>query len=439
MLKISKIRKKICKQYQFILVDETQDIDPVQEEIIRLMSAFTGNLFAIFDCDQSIYSFRNADPKLVVGLKEKLPKSNSLFLTANYRSTDMIIQAANHVITNNEFRFEKTWMRTDNEKGEKLQFQTLQSKEAEAQWVCDKIKELKENGTDYKNMAILYRNNELNKTMEQKLLTNEIPYDINKNISFFQRKEIKDLMAYLNVIVDKNEFFLERVINSPRRGIGERSVDKLKTQANNSGISFYDALSLSKNEKILSFVNFISDLHMKVNNKEQNILTLIDVILEETKYMDQFKADEREKRLENVNRLKEIIERFIDDDEDQSDLLTEIKLLSGEDTDSPIAEGMGKVNLMTMHSSKGLGYDAVFIIGAEQGTIPSSTSMNDEDLFEEERRLFYVAITRAKKLCYITNAKYRMGFGNQLKETKPSLFVNEIPGDFINFNFMNSF
>ena len=431
LLKKPLIRKRISKMYTHILCDETQDVDPVQEEILRLLARRNGNLFCIYDDDQAIYGFRNADPRLITSIGERVKVDNLIKLKENFRSTDNIIQAANNVINNNIYRVKK-WMKTSNEEGDLIEYHSLQSKEAEAQWICDKIIELKDTkGYKYKDFAILYRNNELNKTVEQKLITNEIPYQINRTVSFFQRKEIKDMLAYLEFLVSGSDFYLERIINTPKRGIGEKSFKDFKEKSQQAGVRIEDILSISTREPIVEFCNLIKVCKRMIEDGN-SLSKVMAYIIKETKYVESLKDDEQLKRAENLSRLEETLNKLHEDYPEPEDLLIQLKLMSEDDSDlGELSDG--KINLMTMHASKGRGYEVVFVIGCEEGTIPSRSAFEVEQI-EEERRIMYVAITRAKKHCYLTRSKFRVGYNGTMKATVPSPFLYEIPKELIAWN-----
>lgn len=436
VLKVSQIRRSVSSGFSYVLIDETQDIDPVQEEIIRLLIKEKGNLFCIYDDDQSIYGFRNADPNLIMTLDQKLPNAKKLTLSENFRSTDSIIQAANHLISKNNLRTYK-WMRTNNEKGETLNYKALQSKEAEAKWICTKIKELVNSSKyNYKDIAILYRNSELNKTIEQYLITEELPYKINKNISFFERKEIKDILAYLEFVVNDSEFHLERIINYPKRGVGEKIYNDFKKKSTEVGVGILDILGTSKNEKMAEFYELILECKAMIKN-DKNLTEVIDYILEKTEYYEALKKElkketELPKRQENIERLKQMLTRTYEEFQEPQEILYQIKLLSG-DIEFGELTSRGKISLMTMHASKGMGFPIVFIIGCEQGIVPSYSAVETEEI-EEERRLLYVAITRAKKECYITRSRYRLNYNGDLKETTISKFLTEIPEELLEWD-----
>lgn len=425
----SDIRKKISDTYTYILCDETQDIDPVQRDILLLLSKNNGNLFCIFDDDQSIYSFRNADPGLILDMPDLVPNPKSITLTENFRSTQNIINASNYIIKNNIFRISK-WMMTNNQVGHKVKYTALNSKEAEAEYVCEAIEKLrKEYNFDYKDFAILYRINDLNRIIEQRLLKHTIPYKINRNISFFNRKEIKDIMAYLEVIINNSSFHLERIYKVPSRGFSEKTFTEFKELASKIGVSIFDVIASSDKPKIQEFNALLQEFK---DNYEKQFSELIDLILEKTNYLHkEFTDQEKESRLSTIGHLKNLLNEIYGTCNSKEETLVQLKILYGSDDET--LDNENKVSLMTIHSSKGKGFKVVFVIGCEEGIIPSYNAVSDVDI-EEERRLMYVAITRAKLFCFLTRSQYRLDFNNNLHQTEISRFINEIPEEYIDFD-----
>lgn len=421
ILEVRKLRKEINAYYKYVMCDEAQDIDLVQKDILKLLTQDNGNLFCIFDEDQSIYGFRNSNPDNILGLIKELPDSKVIFLKENFRSTKKIVNTANNLITNNRDRMSKEIF-TNNFEGECVKVCNLQSKEAEAKFVVDEIIKLKEKyNFNYSDFAILYRNNDLNKTVEQTLIKNKIPYKINRNIFFFDRKEIKDILAYLEWIINKSEFHLERIINTPKRGIGEKTLKELKTKAQSTGVDLLSILKNSNNEKIKNFLT-ISDI-IRNEEEENSISELIDKIIELFEYYKDYEQEELYERQKNIETLKEMFNNL--DTIDKNELLQEIKLYANDDNS---LDNNDKVSLMTLHSSKGKGFKVVFIICCEEGIIPSYNAFRDEEI-EEERRLFYVGITRAKIMCYLTIRNFIVSKKGELIKTKTSSFINELGDD----------
>ena len=419
------IRKEISKLYTYVLCDESQDIDEVQRDILLLLSRDNGNLFCIFDDDQSIYSFRNADQDLILGLPKLVSNPKEIILKENFRSTKNIIEAANHVINNNKYRIYK-WMTTNNQDGELPVYKALPSKEKEADFICDKIEELmKEYKFDYSDFAILYRNNDLNRTIEQRLIKRGIPYKINRNISFFQKKEIKDIIAYLEVCINKSIFHLDRIYKVPTRGIGDKTYLDLKEKAINCGMNIFEILSAETKSKIKEFNDLLEEL-MSISDKSFN--EIINFILEKTDYLNsEYTESERAQRESNINNLRNLLSEAEELFETKQECLVQLKIISGEDEESGKDN---KVSLMTIHSSKGKGFKVVFMIGCEDGVLPSFGALSDMDI-EEERRLFYVGMTRAKLFLFMTRSQYRLDYNGNLKPTVISPFIEEIPDNLL--------
>ena len=429
LLERKDIRKKISKIYNYILCDEAQDIDEVQRDILLLLSKDNGNLFCIFDDDQSIYSFRNADPNLILSMPDKVKNSKSIILRENFRSTKNIIEAANYLISNNKYRIYK-WMYTNNQEGELLKYNSFTSKEKEADFICGEINKLKEKyKLNYSDFAVLYRNNDLNKSVEQRLIKNGIPYKINRNISFFQRKEIKDIVAYLEVLINNSVFYLERIFKVPPRGIGDKTFIQLKEKAISCGMTLMEVMELENKPKLNELCSLLRDL--KEQSTKLSFKNLINYILEKTDYINkEFPENERETRKNNINNLINILNETERLFTDKTDCLAQLKIISGDDEEIGKED---KVSLMTIHSSKGKGFKVIFIIGCENGILPSFGALSDMQ-YEEERRLFYVGITRAKLLCYLSNVKYRRSYDGNIIPSEISPFLEEIPEDYLEVN-----
>ena len=415
-------------KYQYILVDEYQDTNPVQYRFTKLLASQYRNLFVVGDMNQSIYAFRQADYKNIMNFEKDYPECVSIKLEENYRSTNNILNAANSVIKNNKNRKDlKLW--SSNGDGDKVNYIRCYDERDEAHKVADKIKELNKEGIDLSDMAILYRTNGQSRVFEEEMMMNSIPYKIIGSIYFYQRKEIKDLIAYLRVIYNQDDnISLRRIINVPKRGIGDTSIDKLENEANISHISMYKALSSNKE---LAFKDLIEDL---INDsKNMNITDLIDSILDKTgmrKEYEEEKSLEADIRLENLEEFKSISASY-EESSDTIDLgyfLEQISLISDMNQNHEDDNG---VTLMTIHSAKGLEFNTVFLVGMEEGIFPHSNSFDEEDGIEEERRLCYVGITRAKARLFLTNAKRRMLYGQE-SNNHPSRFIEEIDAKYLN-------
>ena len=431
-IKLFKTYKEVLDYYQekykYILIDEYQDTNYAQYILIKLLSKKYKNLCVVGDNDQSIYMFRNADYRNILNFENDYKDAKVIMLEQNYRSTKTILNAANSVIKNNNFRKDKNlWC--DNEEGDKISFYKAYDEIDEVFYIIRKIKELKKDGKDYKDMAILYRTNAQSRVFEQELLKQNIPFRIIGSFQFYSRKEIKDLLAYLRLIHNSNDdISLLRCINTPKRGIGNKTISELEQNATYYNTSMYEAI---KDGKPLEFKRKIEEL--KEIQKDVSLTEFIDKVLDKTgmrKSLEEEKTLEADIRLENLEEFKSVTKSF----EERvgiislEEFLLEVSLVSDieEYKDDP-----NRVTLMTVHSVKGLEYPYVFISGLEEGLFPHKNSYSKEEL-EEERRLMYVAITRAMKKLWITAAKKRMIYGQE----SPSIlsrFVKEIDEDLIDY------
>ncbi|WP_434577653.1 DNA helicase PcrA [Thermoanaerobacterium thermosaccharolyticum] len=422
-------------KFRYIMVDEYQDTNRPQYEFVNLLAKRYRNLCVVGDDDQSIYGWRGADIKNILDFEKDYPEAKVIKLEQNYRSTQIILDAANNVIDNNIKR-KKKQLWTDNKDGEKIIVCEVQNEREEANFIIDRIKDLIANGRKYSDFAILYRTNAQSRIFEEACMMNDILYKLVGALRFYDRKEIKDIIAYLRILVNPyDDVSLKRIINVPKRGIGESTVSALEQYAREHDTSMYFAIPnvelKGRARKVLdNFKNFIDDL---INQLDfMNIIEVIDYILEKTGYMDELKADdtkESESRIENINEFIRAAREFIETSEDKSleSFLSGITLVSDIDTAGDIGES---VVLMTLHSAKGLEFPVVFMAGMEEGIFPSSMSFIDEHELEEERRLCYVGITRAKERLFMTYARTRNLYGKPQYNTA-SRFINEIPQDLI--------
>ncbi|AGB19744.1 DNA helicase PcrA [Thermoanaerobacterium thermosaccharolyticum] len=438
-IELFKKDEEILRYYQdrfrYIMVDEYQDTNRPQYEFVNLLAKRYRNLCVVGDDDQSIYGWRGADIKNILDFEKDYPEAKVIKLEQNYRSTQIILDAANNVIDNNIKR-KKKQLWTDNKDGEKIVVCEVQNEREEANFIIDRIKDLIANGKKYSDFAILYRTNAQSRIFEEACMMNDIPYKLVGALRFYDRKEIKDIIAYLRILVNPyDDVSLKRIINVPKRGIGESTVSALEQYAREHDTSMYFAIPnvelKGRARKVLDkFKNFIDDL---INQLDfMTIIEVIDYILEKTGYMDELKADdtkESESRIENINEFIGAAREFMETSEDKSleSFLSGITLVSDIDTAGDIGES---VVLMTLHSAKGLEFPVVFMAGMEEGIFPSSMSFIDEHELEEERRLCYVGITRAKERLFMTYARTRNLYGKPQYNTA-SRFINEIPQDLI--------
>lgn len=445
-VELFKLDKEVLASYQdrfrYIMVDEYQDTNTAQFELIRLLALKYQNLCVVGDDDQSIYKFRGANIYNILNFEHHFPDATVIKLEQNYRSTQNILDAANAVIANNQGRKEKRlW--TDNGAGDKITFEQLDTAAEEADFVArDIARRVRKGEYQYKDCAILYRTNAQSRLFEERFITANIPYKIFGGVNFYARKEVKDLLAYLKTIDNgQDDLAVRRIINIPKRGIGAASINKVALYAQEQEISFYDALCVAEQvpglgkaaAKIRPFVLFIQS--MKAKAKLLSVANLLQEVIETTGYVRELEAegtDEAEARIENID---ELISKAVDYAEGEeaptlNGFLENVALVA--DIDS-FDENSDYVVLMTLHSAKGLEFPNVYLAGLEDGLFPSYmsiTSDNSQAEIEEERRLAYVGITRAKKNLTITSARVRMVRG-QTQYGKVSRFVREIPPELL--------
>ena len=445
-VELFKLDKEVLASYQdrfrYIMVDEYQDTNTAQFELIRLLALKYQNLCVVGDDDQSIYKFRGANIYNILNFEHHFPDATVIKLEQNYRSTQNILDAANAVIANNQGRKEKRlW--TDNGAGDKITFEQLDTAAEEADFVArDIARRVRKGEYQYKDCAILYRTNAQSRLFEERFITANIPYKIFGGVNFYARKEVKDLLAYLKTIDNgQDDLAVRRIINIPKRGIGAASINKVALYAQEQEISFYDALCVAEQvpglgkaaAKIRPFVLFIQS--MKAKAKLLSVADLLQEVIETTGYVRELEAegtDEAEARIENID---ELISKAVDYAEGEeaptlNGFLENVALVA--DIDS-FDENSDYVVLMTLHSAKGLEFPNVYLAGLEDGLFPSYmsiTSDNSQAEIEEERRLAYVGITRAKKNLTITSVRVRMVRG-QTQYGKVSRFVREIPPELL--------
>ena len=440
-IKLFKIYPNILEQYQdrykYILIDEYQDTNEAQYIFSKLLSAKYRNIFVVGDNDQAIYAFRGANYKNILNFEKDYPEAKTILLEENYRSTKTILDAANSVIKNNKERKDKKlW--SNNPIGEKIKYKVVGNEKEEASFVATEIKELINQGVNEEDIAILYRTNAQSRVVEEEMLKKNIKYRVVGSFYFYNRKEIKDLLCYLRLINNhKDDVSLLRIINTPKRGIGEKTIDNLTNAAIENNTSLFEAISSGKE---LEFKKLIEELTKESENL--SLTELVDNILEKSgikKELMSSKLLEDEIRLENLNEFKGVTKSYEEEygSATLEDFLDEISLVSDM---SEHQDGTNRVSLMTVHSVKGLEFDYVFIVGMEEGIFPHYNAINDgsSSSIEEERRLCYVAITRAKKKLYILSAESRMLFGNT-NRNKPSRFIDEIDEKYLDIEKNKSF
>jgi len=429
------------KKFVYIHIDEYQDTNRAQYMLVRLLADMHKNICVVGDADQSIYRWRGADIGNILNFEEDFPNAKVIKLEQNYRSTKNILSAANEVIKHNRKRKDKN-LRTEKKEGDKITlYQALQEHD-EAYFIAKNIQDGIERGKSYKDFAILYRTNAQSRVIEEVFIKSNIPYKIIGGTKFYDRREIKDIFAYLKLIANPDDdLSLRRVINVPKRGIGATTVDKIAEYADRNNLSIFNAIKeidfIGLSPRTANSVSQFADLINNLNKAEQflGITDLTEKILEETKYIDELKREnsiEAESRIENIKELLSVTMEFEKNNEDMAleDFLNDIALVSDIDQMDSEDDIENKVVLMTLHSAKGLEFPVVFLTGLEEGIFPSSRSLMEEEEIEEERRLAYVGITRAEEELFLTYTSSRTLYGRS-QYNAPSRFIKEIPENLI--------
>lgn len=421
------ILDKYQEKFKYILVDEYQDTNEVQYQFNKLLASKYRNLFVVGDANQSIYGFRNANFRNILNFEKDYKDAYVVTLESNYRSTNNILECANCVIRNNKERKELNLKGTIGD-GVKTQYITCENGKMEALTIIDEIKKLYNQGYDYKDIGILYRTNGQSRLLEEVFLKENIPYNVVGAYYFYQRKEIKDLLSYLKLINNQNDdIALRRVINEPKRGIGEKAIENLSNEATRLGSSMFDAISKGKE---LAFKDLILDMIKAQDNL--SLTEFIDYVIDKSGMKESLTSEkslENDLRLDNLEEFKSVTASFEErtGSVNLSDFLEEISLVADI---SEHKEEKDAVTLMTIHSAKGLEFDCVFLCGMEEGIFPHQNSFGSDAEIEEERRLCYVGITRARKVLYLTNAHSRILYGRE-QVNPPSRFIKEIDKDLL--------
>ena len=425
--KYPSVLKEYQEQYRYILIDEYQDTNEAQYLLAKMISAKYKNICVAGDDSQSIYSWRGSNYKNILNFEKDYPDCKTVYLEQNYRSTKTIIEASNELIKNNVHRKDKNlW--TDNEQGVKIEYHTALNEKDEAYYVIKEINKLVDEGVKLKDIAVLYRTNAQSQNFEKELVLSNIPYKVVGSVYFYNRKEIKDLMAYLKLIYNKDDdVSLSRIINVPKRKIGKTTLDNLREKANSLNVSLYDAIDAGKE---LEFKKLIEELRNQKD--EMTLVSFIELVLDKTGLIKELENEdtiEAESRIENLKEFKTIAIQFEENYGIISleDFLNEISLVA-DITEYRDSDG---ITLMTIHSAKGLEFDHVFIVGLEESIFPHLNSFESQEQLEEERRLCYVAITRAKKRLWLVNAEARIIYGNKVKNPE-SRFIKEIDNKLLN-------
>jgi DNA helicase-2/ATP-dependent DNA helicase PcrA len=431
------VRERYQRRFKYIHVDEYQDTNHAQYRLVNTLVVAHRNLCVVGDDDQSVYSWRGADIRNILDFERDYPEAKVIKLEQNYRSTQTILSAANAVVANNASRkVKELWTAGDD--GERIRVFTAADDYAEARFVISEVLRLAESGASLRDVAVFYRTNAQSRTLEDVLVREGVPYQIVGGVRFYERAEIKDAMAYLSVISNKDaSVSLERIVNLPKRGLGATSVARLQEYANRNGVSLYDALSYADEAgltgKARKACSQVRDLFegWRVAAQEVPPSELVEAVLDESGYRAELEAEntvEAESRIENLEELVNAaaeyervagpLEATLDGFLQEQALFSEADRLTGE----------GRVTLMTLHNAKGLEYDHVFVVGMEEGTFPHARSIDDQNL-EEERRLCYVGITRARKTLTLSYARVRSTYGER-EYQMPSRFLSEIPEKF---------
>ena len=427
------------ERFKYIMVDEYQDTNLAQFKLVSLLASKYRNLCVVGDDDQSIYRFRGADIGNILSFEEMFPGAKVIKLEQNYRSTQNILNAANGVIRHNRGRKDKTlW--TANGEGDLIRFKQFDTAREEADFVA---REIRDSSYAYQDQAVLYRTNAQSRLLEERCIFYNVPYRLVGGVNFYQRKEIKDILAYLKTIANGvDDLSVLRIINVPKRGIGATTMGKVTIFASEHGMSLYDALREARQipgigkaaEKITNFIGQMESFRARAQSEDYTIQDLIEGIMDETGYQQELEAEgevESQTRLENIEELVNKAVSYEEDSEHPTldEFLEQVALVADIDN---MDESENRVTLMTLHSAKGLEFPKVYLVGLEDGLFPSMMSINSDDKtdMEEERRLCYVGITRAKNELVITSARQRMVNG-ETRYCKPSRFMEEVPGELL--------
>ena len=435
------------QRYQYIHVDEYQDTNHAQYQLVKLLASRFKNICVVGDADQSIYGWRGADMQNILDFEKDYPEAKVVLLEENYRSTKTILQAANEVIRNNRNRRPKNlW--TQNDDGDEIVYYRANDEQDEALFVARTIDQLSREGYSHKDFAVLYRTNAQSRTVEEALLKANIPYTMGGGTKFYSRKEIRDVISYLNLIANPSDnISYERVVNEPKRGVGPGTVEKIRDFAASQEISLLEAsanimLSPVKGkaaQAVYEFANLILDLRDRLD--DYSVTELVELVLKKTGYAAALAAQatlESQARIENIEEFLSVTKNFDENPDNPADetgldklsrFLNDLALIA--DTDDGDMES-SEVTLMTLHAAKGLEFPVVFLVGMEENVFPLSRASEDEDELEEERRLAYVGITRAEKILYLTNANSRLLYG-RTNYNQPTRFLREISSDLLNY------
>ncbi|HHY6836927.1 TPA: DNA helicase PcrA [Streptococcus agalactiae] len=437
------------QRYQYIHVDEYQDTNHAQYQLVKLLASRFKNICVVGDADQSIYGWRGADMQNILDFEKDYPQAKVVLLEENYRSTKKILQAANNVINHNKNRRpKKLW--TQNDEGEQIVYHRANNEQEEAVFVASTIDNIvREQGKNFKDFAVLYRTNAQSRTIEEALLKSNIPYTMVGGTKFYSRKEIRDVIAYLNILANTSDnISFERIVNEPKRGVGPGTLEKIRSFAYEQNMSLLDSssnvmispLKGKAAQAVWDLANLILTLRSKLDSL--TVTEITENLLDKTGYLEALQVQntlESQARIENIEEFLSVTKNFDDNPEitvegetglDRlSRFLNDLALIA--DTDDSATE-TAKVTLMTLHAAKGLEFPVVFLIGMEEGVFPLSRAIEDADELEEERRLAYVGITRAEQILFLTNANTRTLFG-KTSYNRPTRFIREIDDELIQY------
>lgn len=435
------------QRYQYIHVDEYQDTNHAQYQLVKLLASRFKSICVVGDADQSIYGWRGADMQNILDFEKDYPQAKVVLLEENYRSTKKILQAANNVINHNKNRRpKKLW--TQNDEGEQIVYHRANNEQEEAVFVASTIDNIvREQGKNFKDFAVLYRTNAQSRTIEEALLKSNIPYTMVGGTKFYSRKEIRDVIAYLNILANTSDnISFERIVNEPKRGVGPGTLEKIRSFAYEQNMSLLDAssnvmmspLKGKAAQAVWDLANLILTLRSKLDSL--TVTEITENLLDKTGYLEALQVQntlESQARIENIEEFLSVTKNFDDNPEitvegetglDRlSRFLNDLALIA--DTDDSATE-TAEVTLMTLHAAKGLEFPVVFLIGMEEGVFPLSRAIEDADELEEERRLAYVGITRAEQILFLTNANTRTLFG-KTSYNRPTRFIREIDDELI--------
>ncbi|MCD0009962.1 DNA helicase PcrA, partial [Streptococcus agalactiae] len=437
------------QRYQYIHVDEYQDTNHAQYQLVKLLASRFKNICVVGDADQSIYGWRGADMQNILDFEKDYPQAKVVLLEENYRSTKKILQAANNVINHNKNRRpKKLW--TQNDEGEQIVYHRANNEQEEAVFVASTIDNIvREQGKNFKDFAVLYRTNAQSRTIEEALLKSNIPYTMVGGTKFYSRKEIRDVIAYLNILANTSDnISFERIVNEPKRGVGPGTLEKIRSFAYEQNMSLLDSssnvmispLKGKAAQAVWDLANLILTLRSKLDSL--TVTEITENLLDKTGYLEALQVQntlESQARIENIEEFLSVTKNFDDNPEitvegetglDRlSRFLNDLALIA--DTDDSATE-TAEVTLMTLHAAKGLEFPVVFLIGMEEGVFPLSRAIEDADELEEERRLAYVGITRAEQILFLTNANTRTLFG-KTSYNRPTRFIREIDDELIQY------